>query len=218
VTLTKGTNQDASVAWTADCSLAGQTAEKSGGSTSITPVTENLTLPFTNPDSCAVSATVVLSGTGSLLLSLTYTPASSASPSPTSSPSPAPVREIKGYGGKCLDDAGNGSANRTKIQIWTCNAQDQAQGWAYQGGELIHNGKCANDQRSGGNGSKVILYTCNGASNEIWTHHANGELVLKANGGKYCLDDPAYSTRNGTQLIVYICNDGANQRWSQSLR
>ncbi len=36
--------------------------------------------------------------------------------------------------------------------------------------------------------------------------------MLKANGGKYCLDDPAYSTRNGTQLIVYTCHDGANQR------
>jgi hypothetical protein len=120
---------------------------------------------------------------------------------------------FKGYGGKCLDDQGNGSASRTKIIIWTCNVNDQAQGWAYRGGELIHNGKCANDQRSGGNGSKVILYACNGASNEIWTHRANGEFVLKANGGRYCLDDPAYSTANGTQLIVWTCKDSANQRW-----
>jgi hypothetical protein len=97
--------------------------------------------------------------------------------------------------------------------IWTCSAHDQAQSWTYRGHELIHNGKCLNDQRSGGNGSKVILYTCNGAANEIWTHMANGEFVLKARNGKLCLDDPASSTRNGTQLIVYKCSDAANQRW-----
>ena len=61
----------------------------------------------------------------------------------------------------------------------------------------------------------MILYTCNRAPNELWTHLANGEYVLKARGGKFCLDDPAYSTRNGTELIVYTCKDSANQRWSQ---
>lgn len=101
------------------------------------------------------------------------------------------------------------------IQIWTCNSGDRAQQWSFSGGELVHNGMCANDQASGGNGSKVILYTCNGAANETWTHQSNGEFRLKAHGGLYCLDDPASSTRNGTQLIVYVCKDTANQRWSQ---
>ena len=60
---------------------------------------------------------------------------------------------------------------------------------------------CANDQRSGGNGSKVILYTCNGGSNELWTHLSNGEYVLKANGLQVLpWTDPAYfrALRNGT--------------------
>ena len=70
-------------------------------------------------------------------------------------------------------------------------------------------------QRSGGNGSKVILYTCNRAVNELWAHLSNGELKLNARGGKHCLDDPAYSTRDGTQLIVYTCKDSANQRWTK---
>ena len=42
---------------------------------------------------------------------------------------------------------------------------------------------------------------------------ANGEFVLRARGGRLCLDDPASSTRNGTQLIVYRCFNAANQRW-----
>jgi hypothetical protein len=79
-------------------------------------------------------------------------------------------------------------------------------------------GKCLNDRRSGGNGSRVILYTCNGGANEIWTHHTNGEFVLKANGGTYCLDDPASSTHDGTQLIVWTCKNSANQHWNAALR
>jgi hypothetical protein len=213
VTLTSGSSQDATVAWTADCSLSGRTAQTSGGSTSVTPVSDAVALTFTDPDSCTVSATVVLSGTGGLLLSLTYTPAASPTPSPSTAPTSA--HEFKGYADKCLDDSGNGAADRTKIIIWTCNPRDGAQAWTYSHSELIHNGKCVNDQRFGGSGSKAILYSCNGAANEIWTHLANGELVLKANGGKLCLDDPAYSTRNGTQLIVYTCKNSSNQRWSQ---
>jgi len=220
VGVTASPNQSATVTWTANCTLSGQTAKTSGGADSQTPVTDAITLPFTNPDQCTVSATVTLPASVSgaqLSVAMTYTTAATATPSASasSSPPPAAYHPFKGYAGKCLDDAGNSFADRTKIQIWKCNPSDQAQYWMYSGGELIHGGMCVNDQRSGGNGSKVILYTCNGAANEIWTHLANGELKLKANGGKYCLDDPAYSTRNGTQLIVYTCHDSANQRWYQ---
>ncbi len=69
-------------------------------------------------------------------------------------------------------------------------------------------------QASGGSGSKVILWTCDRASNELWTHNSRGEYVLQAHGGTLCLDDPAYSTKNGTQLMVYTCNNGANQHWT----
>jgi hypothetical protein len=114
-----------------------------------------------------------------------------------------------------VDDSGNSSANKAKVQIWTCNTKDKAQLWTYSGGELIHNGKCLNDQAWGGNRTKQILYTCNHALNELWTHLSNGEFVLNAKGYKLCLDDPAYSTKNGTQLIVYTCKNSTNQRWHQ---
>ena len=120
-----------------------------------------------------------------------------------------------GLRGKCVDDAGNSSGNGAKAQIWTCSSFDKAQLWTYSNGELIHNNKCLNDKAWGGNGAKVILYSCNHALNELWTHQSNGQYVLNAKGYKLCLDDPAYSTRNGTQLIVYTCKDSANQRWSK---
>jgi hypothetical protein len=219
VGVTASPNQSASVNWTASCTLSGQTGKTTGGSDSQTPVTDAIVLPFTNPDQCTVSATVTLPDSASgdhLSVAITYATGSTASPSASASaPAPASGHVVQGYAGKCVDDAGNSSANRAKVQIWTCNSFDKAQLWTYRNGELVHNGMCANDQRSGGNGSKVILYTCNGGSNELWTHLSNGEYVLKANGGKYCLDDPAYSTRNGTPLIVYTCKNSANQRWSK---
>jgi hypothetical protein len=223
VSMTSGANQSVSVNWIADCTLGGDHQRNFGGSTGTTPTGRQFfVLPFpTPPDSCDITATATLgTNSGAMQVVVSYAPDPNvASPEPTPSAVPnGPVRMYKGVGGKCIDDAGNSSANRAKVVIWTCNSHDKAQGWVYSGGKLIHNGKCLNDQRSGGNGSKVILYTCNGGANEIWTHKANGEFVLKANGGKYCLDNPASSTRNGTQLIVWTCHGSANQRWATALR
>jgi len=213
VTMESGAQQTATTAWTATC----DTEKTSGGSTSMTPVTEDVTMASSNPASCTVTATGTLStNSGTMLVALKYDPAS-ASPSPSPTTPSGPVRIYRGFGGKCVDDAGNSSALRAKVVIWTCNGNDAAQKWVFSGGKLMHNGKCLNDQRSGGNGSKVILYTCNGGANELWAHKSNGEFVMKANGGKYCLDDPASSKHNGTQLIVWTCKNGTNQHWFTSL-
>ena len=99
-----------------------------------------------------------------------------------------------------------------KVQIWSC-ANDASQQWSFTGGELKHGTLCLNDQGNAGNGGHVMLWNCNGASNEVWKHTSTGEYVIaKLNG--LCLDDPASSTRNGTQLDVYRCHNGSNQRWS----
>ncbi len=220
VGVTATTNGEATVSWTATCTLNSTTASTSGATMSKTPTqVALLPLPATSAGQCTVVATVSLTTTdanNALTGAVTYTPAASASPSPSPSSPPTTVGHvISGYAGKCVDDAGNSSANRAKVQIWNCNTFDKAQLWTYSNGELIHNGMCANDQAWGGNGTKVILYTCNRALNELWTHQSNGQYVLNAKGYKLCLDDPAYSTRNGTQLIVYTCKDSVNQRWSK---
>jgi hypothetical protein len=41
----------------------------------------------------------------------------------------------------------------------------------------------------GGSGSRVVLYTCESASNDIWTHKSNGEYAYKWHNGKWCHDD-----------------------------
>jgi hypothetical protein len=200
VNVSASPDQNVYVAWDAVCSQGTGAGSSSGSFTAQTPVSRVISHPYYQPDSCVVSADAQLqAGGNSISISLSYSQTAPAS------------HEIKGYAGKCADDNGNSSAPRTKVQIWTC-VNDASQQWSFSNGELKHGSVCMNDKGSGGSGSQVILWGCNGAANELWTHNASGEYVLKANG--LCLDDPAYSTRNGTQLDVYRCNGGGNQRWS----
>jgi hypothetical protein len=118
---------------------------------------------------------------------------------------------IKGDHGKCLDDFGSGTANGTKVDIWTCNGTG-AQTWTFSGGALSVLGKCLDDVSQGGSGAKLVVWNCNGHKAQTWTHRANGEYVLKLNG--LCLTDPSGSSVNGTQVQVRACQNFADQHWS----
>jgi hypothetical protein len=215
VTVDSGSaSEQVSVNWTVTCT-------DSSGSQNELGATDNATAPLTVPltplpsaaadGQCNVNAGISLPAhditpkvdyTGTL----TYTPAGST-------PSSSAVHPIQSFVGKCVDDKGNSSANRAAIVIWSCSRSDQAENWKFSNGEFVHNGMCLNAKGSGGSGSKVILYSCNGGSNEKWSELANGELKLQSHGGTLCLDDPRSSTSNGTQLIVYTCQDSSNQKW-----
>jgi hypothetical protein len=222
VNMTAGGNQDVNTTWRASCTLAGDTEVNSGGGTAMTPTTLTLVLPFPAPDSCQVTVsatqTKISKTAATLSISLQFAPQQGATPTPTPTPTSGGGTHTlyRGLGGKCVDALHNGSANGTKVTIYGCNKSNPAQYWTYTNGYLKHNGKCLNDQRTGGNGSKVILYTCNNGANEKWTHKTNGEFVMKAKGGRYCLDDPASSKKDGTQLIVWKCNNATNQHWFAS--
>jgi hypothetical protein len=207
-------SEQVSVNWTVSCT-DGSSSQNEEGATdnAATPLTVPLVpLPSAADGQCNVNAGISLPAhditpkvdyTGTL----TYTPAGST---PSGS---AAVHPVVGFGGKCMDDKGNSSANGTAIVIWACSGSDQAENWKFSNSEFVHNGKCLNDKASGGSGSKVILYSCNGGSNEKWSELANGELKLQAHGGTLCVDDPRSSTKNGTQLIVYTCHGSANEQW-----
>jgi hypothetical protein len=212
-----GAIEEVNANWTVTCTDSSGTQSQEGATDNAdTPLTVPLApLPPTADGSCTVNVdlgvpvhdiTAKVAFTGSL----TYGPASTTS----SAPAAGSVRPIKGLDGKCVDDKRNSSANGAEIVIWTCSSTDQAQNWKFSSNELIHNGKCMNDQGNAGLRGKVILYTCNGASNEKWNVLANGEIQLQGHGGNLCLDDPRSSTKNGTQLILYTCTDAANQKWS----
>lgn len=208
--------------WSTSCVLNGTTTNNAGDDKMTIPAWDALTLNVTDPDACTVTATATLTGTTesstapSLQLNLDASQPS-ASPTPSSTPtSPVTttVHQSRGFASKCVDDSGNSKSERAKVQIWTCNKTDQAQNWSYSGSELHHGSLCLNAKGNGAQGSKLILWKCTGAANEIFIHHTNGEWVEKANGSKYCIDDPGYSTKNGTQLIVYACHNSLNQHWT----
>ena len=200
VNVSASPDQQVSVAWDAVCAQGSGAGSSSGSFTAQAPVSRVISHPYYHPDSCTVSADAQLqNGGNSVHVSLSYSQNAPAS------------HEIKGYAGKCADDNGNSSAPRSKAQIWSC-FNDASQQWSFSGGELRHGSMCMTEKGWGGSGSAVILWSCTGAHNQIWTHNAAGEYVLKANG--LCLDDPSYSTRNGTQLDVYRCHGGSNQRWT----
>jgi hypothetical protein len=219
-------NEEVNVGWTVSCTNStgsqpqqgatdnASTDGAAGGSLNV-PLAP---LPTNAADSsCTVNVGISVSASqpgGGIVYTgeLNYTAAGSTSTS--TSTSSAPVHPVKGYDGKCVDDKRNSSANGAEVVIWSCSGTDQAENWKYSNDEFIHNGKCLNDQGDGGNRSHVILYSCNGGSNEKWIELANGELMLKAHNETLCLDDPRSSTTNGTQLIVYTCKDSANQKWS----
>jgi len=122
------------------------------------------------------------------------------------------VGPITGVSGKCVDVSGAGSADGTKIQLWTCHGGTNQQ-WTVSGSTLRALNKCMGIAGGGtGNGGLVQLSTCNGSGGQNWTAGANGSLVNPQSGR--CLDANGGSSADGTQLIIWSCHGGANQRWT----
>ena len=127
---------------------------------------------------------------------------------------PAPrAGEVKGIGVKCVDLDNAGTADGTKVQLWTCNGTN-AQQWALPGdGTLRAFGKCL-DVRQGGtvNGTVTQLWTCNGTGSQQWAPQADGTLKNPQSGR--CLDAAGQSSANGTVLHIWDCLGLANQKWA----
>ncbi|MFI9816537.1 PQQ-dependent sugar dehydrogenase [Saccharothrix variisporea] len=123
-----------------------------------------------------------------------------------------PTGPIVGASGKCVDISGAGTADGTKIQLWTCNGTG-AQRWQRAGQTWQALGKCLDVSGAGtADGTKVHLWTCNGTVAQNWVTGTDSTLV-NPNSGK-CLDASGGATADGTQLIIWPCHGGANQKWT----
>lgn len=119
---------------------------------------------------------------------------------------------ITGLASKCLDISGAGTADGTKVQLWTCNGTG-AQVWTRNGLTWRGLGRCLDVSAAGtADGTKVQLWTCNGTGAQNWVPGPNGSLV-NPNSGK-CLDIAGGNTADGTQAQIWTCNGGTNQRWN----
>lgn len=64
------------------------------------------------------------------------------------------------------------------------------------------------------NGTKVLIWECNGQNNQKWNNNSDG-TITNVNAG-LCLDACNATTNNGTSLVLWTCNGGTSQQWSQS--
>ncbi|MGB3438639.1 MAG: ThuA domain-containing protein [Actinophytocola sp.] len=117
---------------------------------------------------------------------------------------------IVGAGGKCVDVSGAGSADGTKLQLWSCHGGTNQQ-WTRDGTTWRTLGKCMTVAGTA-NGAPVQLSTCNGGAGQNWTTGAGGALVNPQSNK--CLDANGASTADGTPLIIWTCHGGTNQRWT----
>ena len=63
------------------------------------------------------------------------------------------------------------------------------------------------------NGTAVIIWDCNGQTNQQWRLNANGTIT--AVGANKCLDVSG-GTANGTKVHIWTCTGGTNQQWTRA--
>ncbi len=63
-------------------------------------------------------------------------------------------------------------------------------------------------------GTQLDIWTCNGGSNQIWTHTSAGQLTVYSGGSQMCLDAFNNQTTPGTKVEIWTCNGQANQQWN----
>ncbi|GAA1527537.1 hypothetical protein GCM10009827_050720 [Dactylosporangium maewongense] len=120
--------------------------------------------------------------------------------------------QITGLAGKCLDVAAAGTANGTKVQLYTCNGTGAQQWTVGTDGTIRALGKCL-DVAGGTNadGTKVQLWDCVGNDHQRWSRV--GQTLVNPATGR-CLDATGQSSADGTQIQIWTCNGQTNQRWT----
>lgn len=207
--------QNATVSWTTSCQRNGNPTSTTGTVTAMTPFQARMPIPRGNAADCSLTASVTADGSASLTAGFSYTLGRTVM---IDIPQGANYSGQPIYALRCLTDPGNNPKLRAPVVIRGCEVL-YSQAWTLSKGELIHGRFCLTDKGNGGAGSKIILYTCTGAADQIWTYRPakpsapDGAFVLKAHGGRLCLNDPRTSIANGTQLTVNTCNGGNSQRW-----
>ena len=77
----------------------------------------------------------------------------------------------------------------------------------------MYGNKCLDASGRGtANGTQVIIWDCNGQTNQQWNVNTNGTITGVQSG--LCLDANGAATANGTKIILWACNGGANQQWA----
>ena len=132
------------------------------------------------------------------------------------------VFRTQAHWGSCLDVQNGGTANRTPLQEWSCNATG-AQSFVVEdaGGGAVYlvnpqSGKCVDvSGRGTGDGTKIELFTCNQTSAQTFAiQDANyGYVNLVNTNSNKCLDVRADNPQDGSVVQLYGCDGSDAQRW-----
>jgi GH25 family lysozyme M1 (1,4-beta-N-acetylmuramidase) len=115
-------------------------------------------------------------------------------------------------GGKCLNDAGNRTANGTPVNIGACNGGSSQQWTVAADHTLRIHGKCLGISGSAKvSGAKTVLGTCLGYASQQWSVGSGAVLVNAAAG--LCLAGSSSGT-GGVQAWISSCNGKVNQKWT----
>jgi beta-glucosidase len=122
--------------------------------------------------------------------------------------------------GKCLDVTGGGTTNGTAVDLYSCNGTG-AQQWRPQTDGTLRNpasGRCLDDTGSGGSGTKVQIWDCSGAANQVWISPAGGSTGIGTGPitgyQGLCVDVRSANSADGTPVQVYTCNGTNAQQWT----
>lgn len=202
---------------------AGPPAERPGASATVGPPTG--AVPAEPTEVVPTASSPPKRSPRGIALAPTPTRRAPATPTarPTSSRPSAPTRseptqtrtapKIVGVqSGKCINVTGGSTANRTRIDLFTCNGSPAQAISHTAAGELRVLGKCIDAMAKGTvKGTPIILYTCNGQLNQKWT--LEPDRTIRGVQSHLCLDAAGFGTGNGTLLQLWFCSGGPNQAW-----
>jgi hypothetical protein len=138
---------------------------------------------------------------------------------------------ILGSGGDCCQTNHNASAGTFYEGVMTSGypsdatenavqANITAAGYSTSAGSTgslhaVGAGKCL-DVPNGSTtpGTQLQIYSCNGQTNQTWTHTGSGQLTVTDSGTTLCLDASGQGTSAGTKVITWSCNGQSNQQWN----
>ncbi len=116
--------------------------------------------------------------------------------------------------GRCVDDSGSVTLDKTPVLSWACTGSAN-QGWWFDPDKgQIHAGltqaRCMDVAGAAyTNETPVILYACGSQANQQWSRGSDGTIRPKAAQG-YCLTAPG----TDQQLVISSCDGSANQRFT----
>ncbi|WP_370373064.1 ricin-type beta-trefoil lectin domain protein [Catenulispora sp. GP43] len=114
---------------------------------------------------------------------------------------------------RCLDMPS--SANQTRADVYDCDGSANQSFVHATDNSLQVLGKCLDAQgRKTAPGTPVVLYTCNGQTNQQWAWRSDGTFVGVQSG--LCLDvtGGAVVAPNGTSMELWPCTGQSNQAWT----